>query len=219
MHCASWPCAARPTVLMRRCARSTARTSPSAVSGKHGERLVACIGPGPESATLVRSAARLASSLKADWLAVYVETPKLQRLPDQWRKTHARCTQACVRTRRRNRHARRYRRRYDACGLRPDAQCLEARGGCLGCPGLAASLRFVGSGGAGAVRGRHRPSRWWVSARRNTGANAWEAHRRSPRSATKPGHAPTRIFMRWRSAWELPVSRARLPIVSISRIS
>jgi two-component system, OmpR family, sensor histidine kinase KdpD len=50
------------------------------------ERLVACIGPGPESATLVRSAARLASSLKADWLAVYVETPKLQRLPDQWRK-------------------------------------------------------------------------------------------------------------------------------------
>jgi two-component system sensor histidine kinase KdpD len=50
------------------------------------ERLVACIGPGPESATLVRSAARLASSLKADWLAVYVETPKLQRLPDAWRK-------------------------------------------------------------------------------------------------------------------------------------
>jgi two-component system sensor histidine kinase KdpD len=50
------------------------------------ERLIACIGPGPESATLVRSAARLAASLKADWLAVYVETPKLQRLPDSWRK-------------------------------------------------------------------------------------------------------------------------------------
>ena len=50
------------------------------------ERLIACIGPGPESATLVRSAARLAASLKADWLAVYVETPKLQRLPDAWRK-------------------------------------------------------------------------------------------------------------------------------------
>ncbi len=50
------------------------------------ERLIACIGPGPESATLVRSAARLAASLKADWLAVYVETPKLQRLPDVWRK-------------------------------------------------------------------------------------------------------------------------------------
>ncbi|WP_174363197.1 DUF4118 domain-containing protein [uncultured Caballeronia sp.] len=50
------------------------------------ERLIACIGPGPESAALVRSAARLAASLKADWLAVYVETPKLQRLPDVWRK-------------------------------------------------------------------------------------------------------------------------------------
>ncbi|KQR78630.1 sensor protein KdpD [Burkholderia sp. Leaf177] len=50
------------------------------------ERLIACIGPGPESAALVRASARLAASLKADWLAVYVETPKLQRLPDIWRK-------------------------------------------------------------------------------------------------------------------------------------
>lgn len=50
------------------------------------ERIIVCVGPGPESATLVRSAARLAGSLKADWLAVYVETPKLQRLPDIWRK-------------------------------------------------------------------------------------------------------------------------------------
>ncbi|MBU6492316.1 MAG: DUF4118 domain-containing protein [Burkholderiales bacterium] len=45
------------------------------------ERLLVCVGPGPEAATLVRSAARLAASLKADWLAVYVETPRLQRLP------------------------------------------------------------------------------------------------------------------------------------------
>src|SRR6478609_4251458 len=50
------------------------------------ERLIACVGPGPESATLVRAAARLAAALKADWLAVYVETPKLQRLPDEMRK-------------------------------------------------------------------------------------------------------------------------------------
>ncbi|MDR5819794.1 sensor histidine kinase KdpD [Caballeronia sp. LZ043] len=49
------------------------------------ERLIACIGPGPESATLVRAAARLAAALKADWLAVYVETPKLQRLSDERR--------------------------------------------------------------------------------------------------------------------------------------
>ncbi|SAL03895.1 two-component system, sensor kinase protein KdpD [Caballeronia calidae] len=50
------------------------------------ERLIACIGPGPESATLVRAAARLAAALKADWLAVYVETPRLQRLSDDLRK-------------------------------------------------------------------------------------------------------------------------------------
>ncbi|MDR5771180.1 MULTISPECIES: sensor histidine kinase KdpD [unclassified Caballeronia] len=50
------------------------------------ERLIACIGPGPESAALVRAAARLASALKADWLAVYVETPRLQRLPDDTRQ-------------------------------------------------------------------------------------------------------------------------------------
>jgi two-component system sensor histidine kinase KdpD len=50
------------------------------------ERIIVCVGAGPENATLVRSAARLAASLKADWLAVYVETPKLQRLPDAIRK-------------------------------------------------------------------------------------------------------------------------------------
>ncbi|TCG06788.1 two-component system sensor histidine kinase KdbD [Paraburkholderia steynii] len=50
------------------------------------ERLIACVGPGPEAPVLVRAAARLATSLKADWIAVYVETPKLQRLPDETRK-------------------------------------------------------------------------------------------------------------------------------------
>ncbi|WP_321884557.1 sensor histidine kinase KdpD [Paraburkholderia bannensis] len=50
------------------------------------ERLLACIGPGPEAPALVRAAARLAASLKADWIAVYVETPKLQRLPDAIRE-------------------------------------------------------------------------------------------------------------------------------------
>jgi two-component system sensor histidine kinase KdpD len=50
------------------------------------ERLLVCVGPGPEAPILVRAAARLASALKADWLAVYVETPKLQRLPDARRE-------------------------------------------------------------------------------------------------------------------------------------
>ncbi|MER0172056.1 MAG: sensor histidine kinase KdpD [Nitrosomonas sp.] len=44
------------------------------------ERIIACIGPGSIGDKLVRSAARLANELKADWLAVYVETPALQRL-------------------------------------------------------------------------------------------------------------------------------------------
>ncbi|WGS50972.1 DUF4118 domain-containing protein [Paraburkholderia sp. D15] len=50
------------------------------------ERLLVCVGPGPEAPLLVRAAARLAASLKADWLAVYVETPSLQRLPDARRE-------------------------------------------------------------------------------------------------------------------------------------
>ncbi len=45
------------------------------------ERLMVCVGPHPEAERLVRSAARLAASLHADWLAVYVETPRLARLP------------------------------------------------------------------------------------------------------------------------------------------
>ncbi len=44
------------------------------------ERIMVCIGPHKGGEKLVRSAARLAASLKADWVAVYVETPSLQRL-------------------------------------------------------------------------------------------------------------------------------------------
>jgi two-component system, OmpR family, sensor histidine kinase KdpD len=50
------------------------------------ERVLVCVGPGPESSALVRAAARLASSLRADWIAVYVETPQLQRLPENLRE-------------------------------------------------------------------------------------------------------------------------------------
>jgi two-component system sensor histidine kinase KdpD len=50
------------------------------------ERLLVCVGPGPEAPMLVRAAARLAASLRADWIAVYAETPKLQRLPDAVRQ-------------------------------------------------------------------------------------------------------------------------------------
>ena len=44
------------------------------------DRLIACIGPGTQGEKLVRSCARLANDLKADWIAVYVETPALKRL-------------------------------------------------------------------------------------------------------------------------------------------
>ena len=50
------------------------------------ERLLVCVGPGPGADKLVRAAARLAASLKADWIAAYVETPRLARLPDSQRQ-------------------------------------------------------------------------------------------------------------------------------------
>jgi two-component system sensor histidine kinase KdpD len=43
--------------------------------------LLACIGPTDGAEHVVRSAARLATQLNASWHAVYVETPRLQRLP------------------------------------------------------------------------------------------------------------------------------------------
>lgn len=43
--------------------------------------LLACIGPRPGGEHVIRSTARLASQLNAQWHAVYVETPQLQRLP------------------------------------------------------------------------------------------------------------------------------------------
>lgn len=44
------------------------------------ERLLVCIGPGGNAENLVRASFRLAQSMKAEWIVVYVETAKLQRL-------------------------------------------------------------------------------------------------------------------------------------------
>ncbi|MGE5615412.1 MAG: DUF4118 domain-containing protein, partial [Bacillota bacterium] len=44
-------------------------------------RILCCIGPSMGAEQAVRSAARLARQLDVDWRAVYVETPRLQRLP------------------------------------------------------------------------------------------------------------------------------------------
>ena len=48
---------------------------------KTANGLLTCIGPGAGAERVVRAAARLAGQLNAEWHAVYVETPGLQRLP------------------------------------------------------------------------------------------------------------------------------------------
>ena len=50
------------------------------------EALLLCIGPDERSEKLVRSTARLATQLAVPWHCIYVETPKLQRLPDAARQ-------------------------------------------------------------------------------------------------------------------------------------
>ncbi|NPV90154.1 MAG: sensor histidine kinase KdpD [Firmicutes bacterium] len=44
-----------------------------------GERIMVCVSASPFSAQLIRLGSRIASSLQAEWLAVYIETPR--RLP------------------------------------------------------------------------------------------------------------------------------------------
>lgn len=46
------------------------------------DALLACVSPREGGERVVRATARLADSLDAPWHAVYVETPKLQRLPE-----------------------------------------------------------------------------------------------------------------------------------------
>ena len=49
--------------------------------------LLACVGPRPGNEHVVRATARLAGQLGVDWHAVYVETPRLQRLPPARRES------------------------------------------------------------------------------------------------------------------------------------
>ncbi len=50
-----------------------------------GDRVLVCIGPKLGAERLIRAAKRFSTSLHAHWLAVYVETPELQRLPAERR--------------------------------------------------------------------------------------------------------------------------------------
>ncbi|HTQ76758.1 MAG TPA: DUF4118 domain-containing protein, partial [Burkholderiales bacterium] len=47
-----------------------------------GERLLVAIGPYESAERLIRAGKRLAAALHAEWIAVYVETPELLRLPE-----------------------------------------------------------------------------------------------------------------------------------------
>src|SRR5262249_45158065 len=49
------------------------------------ERLLVAVGPGAHAEAVVRAGRRLAGRLRAEWIAVYVETPRLQRLPERER--------------------------------------------------------------------------------------------------------------------------------------
>ncbi len=50
-----------------------------------GERILVCISPSPMAARLVRAAKRMAVGLHAEWITVYVETPRTAKLPDDAR--------------------------------------------------------------------------------------------------------------------------------------
>ncbi len=54
------------------------------------ERVMVCIGPGPENEKLIRVGKRMADYLHAEWVVVYIETPKLLRLPEKQREVVAR---------------------------------------------------------------------------------------------------------------------------------
>jgi len=42
------------------------------------EKILVCVGPGPESLKLIRTAKRMANDLQAEWMAVYVDTPRIK---------------------------------------------------------------------------------------------------------------------------------------------
>lgn len=42
------------------------------------EKILVCVGPGPESHKLIRAAKQMATSLQADWIAIYVDSTRTQ---------------------------------------------------------------------------------------------------------------------------------------------
>ena len=54
-------------------------------SSTKAERWMVCVGPSPAGAGLIRAVAHRAAAARAEWLAVYVEDPKMLRLPEAQR--------------------------------------------------------------------------------------------------------------------------------------
>ncbi|HEX2620860.1 MAG TPA: sensor histidine kinase KdpD, partial [Phototrophicaceae bacterium] len=50
-----------------------------------GERIMVCISPSPLSSRLIRAAKRMAAGLHAEWITLYVETPRSARLSESAR--------------------------------------------------------------------------------------------------------------------------------------
>ena len=70
--------------------RAYMRTSAIPGPWPASERLLVCISPGALGERLIRTARRLADELKAEWFAVYVETPDQARLSQEERDQVAR---------------------------------------------------------------------------------------------------------------------------------
>ncbi len=94
-----------------------------------GERLLVCIGPGRTAARLVRATRRMAARLHADWVALYVETPRDQRLSAADREEVAARTRVRGAARRTRGYGQRAERRGRDSGVRPGAQRQPDRGG------------------------------------------------------------------------------------------
>jgi two-component system sensor histidine kinase KdpD len=61
------------------------------------DRIVVCVGPGPLSGRVVRATKRMAMRLRAEWVAVYVETPNSARFPERDRNRVIRTLQLAER--------------------------------------------------------------------------------------------------------------------------
>jgi len=62
--------------------RGEGRAEPARVA----ERVLVCVGADDMAPVVVRSAARLAAAIRAPWIALYVETPRLSHLPSEARE-------------------------------------------------------------------------------------------------------------------------------------